>query len=69
MLAFRKSIPVWTANDLGLDPASVSGPNAGLEVLPLSLPAAKGCCEMITGEDSAEAAKQLVSRLAEMHLI
>ena len=69
MMAFRKTIPVWTAADLGLDPARVCGPNAGLESLPLSLPEVNRRCEIITGQNSEEAAKQLVSRLAAMHLI
>lgn len=69
MLAFRKTIPVWTAADLGLEPASVPGPNAELESLPLSLPEVNRRCEIITGQNGEEKAKQLVSRLAAMHLI
>lgn len=69
MMAFRRTIPVWTAADLGVDPTSVCGPNAGLESLSLSLPEIKRHCEIITSQNSEEAAKQLVSRLAAMHLI
>jgi len=69
MMAFRKTIPVWAAADLDLDPGSVPGPNAGLESLPLSLPAMNRRCEIISGEHGEEAATQLVSKLAAMHLI
>ena len=69
MMAFRKQIPAWGRQELGLDGASVAGPNARLEKAKIYVPVVDRTCEMIAGENAEERAARLVSRLAEMRVI
>jgi len=69
MLAFRKQIPAWPADSLGLNAQGVEGTNAALRRNGLSIPKVERNCEMIEGENSAEKAQRLVSKLAALQVI
>jgi len=69
MMAFRKQVPMWTASDLGLTPASVAGPNSRLEQARLYIPVVDRKCEMVGGDTSESRARQLVERLAALQVI
>lgn len=69
MMAFRKQIPVWTAQSLGVNPAEVCGPNAALESVKLYIPVTDRSCEMISGDTVQEKAAQFVRRLVEIGVI
>lgn len=69
MMAFRKQVPVWTAGDLGLIPASVAGPNSRLEQTRLYIPVVDRKCEMVSGDTAESKARQLVERLAALQVI
>ena len=69
MMAFRKQVPVWTANDLSLNPATVAGPNSKLEQTRLYIPVVDRKCEMVTGDNAESTARQLVERLAALQVI
>jgi electron transfer flavoprotein beta subunit len=63
--ANRKQIPVWNAGDIGVDLAPVGGKAAGRTLTELSVPERKRSCEMMGGENAAEAAGSLARRLNE----
>jgi electron transfer flavoprotein beta subunit len=69
MMAFRKQVPVWTASDLGLDPASACGPNSKLEKARLYIPVVDRKCDMVRGDTAEARARQLVERLAALQVI
>ena len=69
MLAFRKTVPVWSAADLGLQPGQVRGPNADLELEKLYIPKTASQCQIVTGDTSDAKAEQLVSKLVGLHVI
>ncbi len=69
MLAFRKQIPVWQADALGVSAQAVEGANGALEKKGLYIPKVERNCEMIDGENSAEKAQRLVSKLAALQVI
>jgi len=62
MQAKKKEIAVWTAADLGLEPAQVGAAGSRLEVLSVAFPAAGKGAQMIEG-DAKTAAAALVARL------
>ena len=62
----RKEPNVWSASDLGLDPARLA---PKLELIDLSIPVSDKQCEFIEGEDEAEAGRKLALRLREENLI
>ena len=66
MLAARKQVPVWTAQDIGADAAQLDKSNAHIEVTGLSVPKREVECEMIAGATPAEAAENLASKLNEL---
>jgi electron transfer flavoprotein beta subunit len=66
MMAGRTQIPVWTAADLGLDPAVVA-PKARLRRLYIETREAQ--CELVEGETPDEIAAVLAQRLREAKLI
>lgn len=69
MLAFRKTVPAWSALDLGLQPAQVRGPNADLELEKLYIPKTESHCEIVTGDNSEAKAERLVTKLISLHVI
>ena len=66
MTATRKTPTVWTAADLGLDPADLS---PKLLLTGLFVPASERRCEFIEGENEADAGRKLALRLREEKLI
>jgi electron transfer flavoprotein beta subunit len=69
MKARKAKIPVWCADDLGLDPAQIGSETAGIEMEELLIPKREMVCEIIAGETAAEKARNLAARLREEKLI
>ncbi len=69
LMASRKQIPVWPAEDLGLDPSTVGAGAATLELTRLFKPDLGTQCEFIEGETLEEAADKLGDRLREDKII
>jgi electron transfer flavoprotein beta subunit len=68
-MAMRKEIPVWSAADLGLDPAQVGPGAVQIQMEELFIPEREVRCEFIEGESAAEKAGLLAQRLRELKLI
>jgi electron transfer flavoprotein beta subunit len=66
MLARRKQIPVWKAQDIGAEPSHLDKANAHTEITGLSVPVRKVECEMIAGGTPGEAAVNLASKLVKL---
>jgi electron transfer flavoprotein beta subunit len=66
MMARKKQIPVWKAQDIGTDSSQLDKANAHTEVTSLSVPTRKTECEMIAGENPGEAAVNLASKLVKL---
>jgi electron transfer flavoprotein beta subunit len=69
MMAFRKQIPVWTAESLGLNKEAAAGRNSDLETARLYIPAVDPHCEMISGENTDQKIAQFMSKLQAMQVI
>lgn len=69
MLAFRKQIPLWPADALGINAQRVEGANGALEKKSLYIPKLERNCEIIDGENNAEKAQRLVNKLAALQVI
>lgn len=69
MMAFRKTIPVWNSEQLGIQAASLPGPNMALEMAKLYTPQVARQCQLIAGESAEQKAESLVEKLAGMHVI
>ena len=63
MMARRKVIPVWKAQDIGAEASKLDKANAHYEVTGLSVPTRKSECEIITGATPGEAAGNLASKI------
>jgi electron transfer flavoprotein beta subunit len=66
MMARRKVIPVWKAQDIGAESSQLDKANAHSEVTSLSIPSRKSQCEMITGATPGEAAVNLASKIVSL---
>ncbi|MBM4276577.1 MAG: electron transfer flavoprotein subunit beta/FixA family protein [Deltaproteobacteria bacterium] len=66
MLARKKQIPIWKAQDIGADPSPLDKANAHIEVTSLSLPTRKTECEFVTGNTPGEAAVNLAQKLVRL---
>ena len=66
MIAARKQVPVWTAQDIGAEASQLGKANAHTEVTGLSVPTRKTECEMISGATPGEAAENLAAKLADL---
>ena len=66
MMARKKQIPVWKAQDIGAESSQLDKANAHTEVTSLSVPVRKTECEMIAGGTPGEAAVTLASKLAKL---
>jgi electron transfer flavoprotein beta subunit len=66
MMARRKVIPAWKAQDIGAESAQLDKANAHTEVTSLSIPTRKSQCEMITGATPGEAAVNLASKIVSL---
>jgi electron transfer flavoprotein beta subunit len=67
--AMRREVPVWSAADLGLNPAEIGSATSRIEMEELFIPEREIRCEFIEGESGAEKGKQLALRLRELKLI
>jgi electron transfer flavoprotein alpha/beta subunit len=63
MLARKKQIPVWKAQDIGAESSQLDKANAHTEVTSLSVPTRKTECEIITGGTPGEAGVNLALKL------
>jgi electron transfer flavoprotein beta subunit len=69
MLAAKKQVPVWKANDLELDGARVGPGAARLEIRDLITPQRESKCDFVDGETPGERAEKLALRLRELKVI
>jgi electron transfer flavoprotein beta subunit len=66
MMARKKQIPVWKAQDIGAEASKLDKANSHTEVTSLSVPTRKAECEIITGATPGEAAANLASKIANL---
>jgi electron transfer flavoprotein alpha/beta subunit len=66
MMARKKQIPIWKAQDIGAESSKLDKANAHIEITSLSVPTRKTECEIITGTTPGEAAVNLASKLAKL---
>jgi len=66
MMARKKQIPVWKAQDIGAESSQLDKANAHTEVTALSVPTRKTECEMIAGGTPGEAGVNLAEKLAKL---
>jgi electron transfer flavoprotein beta subunit len=66
MMARKKQIPVWKAQDIGAEPSQLDKDKAHTEITGLSVPTRKTECEIITGDSPSEAAVNLAVKLNEL---
>ena len=66
MMARRKVIPVWKAQDIGAEASQLDKANVHTEVTSLSIPTRKSQCEMITGATPGEAAVNLATKIVSL---
>ncbi len=66
MIARKKQIPVWKAQDIGAEASQLDKGNAHTEITSLTVPTRKTECEIVTGDTLSDAAVNLVSKLAKL---
>lgn len=66
MIARRAQVPIWKAQDIGVESSKLDKANAHTEVTHLVVPTRKTECEMITGSTPGEAAVHLAEKLAKL---
>ncbi len=66
MMARKKQIPVWNAQDIGAESSKLDKANAHTEVIGLSVPTRKTECEIVTGSTPGEAAANLALKLSKL---
>ena len=66
MMARKKQIPVWKAQDIGAEASQLGKDNAHTEITSLTVPIRKTECEIVTGDTLSDAAVNLVSKLAKL---
>ena len=66
MMARKKQVPIWKAQDIGAESSKLDKANAHTEVTSLAVPTRKTECEMIAGCTPGEAAVNLASKLAKL---
>jgi len=66
MLARKKQIPIWKAQDIGIDLSELEKGKAHTEIIGLSVPIRKTECEMITGNTPAEAGVHLALKISKL---
>jgi electron transfer flavoprotein beta subunit len=69
MAAKRKEPVVWTPADIGVDASSIGTAGRRTKMLKLFQPVREGTCEIIEGEDEADAGANLATRLSEAKLL
>jgi electron transfer flavoprotein beta subunit len=65
ILAARKQLPVWGAEEIGADPSRIGTRAAQRKVLKLIIPERERRCERVNGDTPAEAGARLAERLRE----
>jgi electron transfer flavoprotein beta subunit len=65
MLARKKQIPIWKAQDIGAEASQLDKASAHIEVTGLSVPTRKTECEIITGTPG-EAGANLAEKIAKL---
>lgn len=66
MMARKKQIPVWKAQDIGAEVSKLDKANAHTEVTGLSVPTRKTECEILTGNTPAEAGVNLALKISKL---
>jgi electron transfer flavoprotein alpha/beta subunit len=66
MMARKKQIPIWNAQDIGAETSQLDKDKAHTEITGLSVPTRKTECEIITGATPGEAAVTLAEKLNEL---
>ena len=66
MMARKKQIPVWKAQDIGAEASQLDKANAHTEITSLFVPARETECEIITGDTPAEAAVSLALKISKL---
>jgi electron transfer flavoprotein beta subunit len=66
MLARKKQIPAWKAQDIGAESSQLDKANAHTEVTGLSVPTRKTECEIVAGGTPGEAAVNLALKLSKL---
>jgi electron transfer flavoprotein beta subunit len=66
MLARKKQIPIWKAQDIGAEAEKLDKTNVHTEIIGLSVPTRKTECEIVTGNTPSEAAANLASKLVKL---
>ncbi len=69
MSAKRKGPIVWTPADLEIDTAQIGAAGRRVKMLRLFQPVREGACEIIEGEDEADAGAKLAAKLSEVKLL
>ena len=67
--AARKQLPVWGAGDIDADPSQVGASAARRKLVKLFIAERERKCEIVEGEDTAEASVKLATRLREAGVI
>jgi electron transfer flavoprotein beta subunit len=66
MLARKKQIPIWKAQDIGAESSQLDKAKAHIEITGLSVPTRKTECEIVTGGTPGEASVNLAEKLAKL---
>ena len=66
MLARKKQIPIWKAQDIGAESSQLDKANAHTEITGLSVPTRKTECEIVAGGTPNEAAVNLALKLSKL---
>ncbi len=66
MMARKKQIPIWNAQDIGAESAKLDKANVHTEIIGLSVPIRKTECEIITGATPGEAAVNLAVKISKL---
>jgi electron transfer flavoprotein beta subunit len=66
MLARKKQIPIWKAQDIGAEASQLDKANVHTEITSLSVPTRKTECEIVTGNTPSEAAANLAAKLVKL---
>jgi len=69
MSAKRKEPIVWSPADLEIDTAQIGAAGRRVKMLRLFQPVREGACEIIEGEDEADAGANLAAKLSEVKLL
>jgi electron transfer flavoprotein beta subunit len=69
MVAKKKAVTVWTAQDLGLDKSMIGASAAKSKMLKLFIPVREAKCEFVAGETAEEFGANLALKLREAKLL